>query len=209
MILFRYNIGRLIHIPDATTCCPKLFLQPQAKYDAWQQTCETFLCQDFSETFIRPVSPIKIHIDCHRDTFYLYLSLSHLNFSSVFNAIFQQRQELVWKFTLLDFLFLFVCSCLQAKTRRGKSGPTLPRAPRCLLPPIHTLPPALPGAGSGRGPSESFKPFLSSSSAPMTLSFARFEAPHTWQHSCISPQQLIPDLKEYPRPLKKISKKYI
>ena len=76
------------------------------------------------------------------------------NFSSVFNAIFQQRQELVWKFTLLDFLFLFVCSCLQAKTQRGKSGPTLPRAPRCLLPPIHTLPPALPGAGSGRGPSE-------------------------------------------------------
>ena len=76
--------------------------------------------------------PIKIHIDCHRDTFYLYLSLSHLNFSSVFNAIFHQRQELVWKFTLLDFLFLFVCSCLQAKTRRGKSGPTLPRAPHRL-----------------------------------------------------------------------------
>ena len=140
--------------------------------------------------------PIKIHIDCHRDTFYLYLSLSHLNFSSVFNAIFHQRQELVWKFTLLDFLFLFVCSCLQAKTRRGKCGPTLPQAPRCLLPPIHTLPPAPPGAGPGRGPSESFKPFLSSSSPPVTLSFARFEAQHTWQHSCISPQQLIPDLKE-------------
>ena len=69
-------------------------------------------------------------------------------------------------------------------------------APGTSPPPIHTLPPAPPGAGPGRGPWESFKPFLSSSSPPVTLSFARFEAQHTWQHSCISPQQLIPDLKE-------------